>query len=244
VPIDFWVQARNALRKIKPVFMLGEGVKPELMSYAFDAAYAWDLSANMENIVKGTKTVPDLINYLKADAELLPHGKFRLNFTTNHDKNAFQGTTQELFGPGAGAFTVLTFTAPGMPLIYNGQETGTEHRLNLFDHDPIVWREDPAAKLYSTLAHLKRNNLALWEGANSAPMQFITGEGKSVLVFKRQAAGDSVIVALNLDSRPAKIHVPSVATQMQTILGDDSLPDKNGELTLDTWGYRVWANKR
>jgi cyclomaltodextrinase / maltogenic alpha-amylase / neopullulanase len=245
VPLDFWAQARDALRKIKPVFMLAEGVKPELMSYAFDAAYAWDLSANMENIVKGTKTVPDLINYLKADAQILPHGKFRLNFTTNHDKNAFEGTTQEVFGPGANALTVLTFTAPGMPLIYNGQETGAEHRLNLFDHDPIVWRPDPAANLYSTLARLKRNNFALWEGVNSAPVQFIeTGAGRSVLVFKRQSAGDSVIVALNLDSRPAKIRIPAAGAQLQTILGGDSLPDQNGDMTLAAWGYRVWSNKR
>src|SRR5580700_1129751 len=162
----------------------------------------------MENIVKGTKTVPDLVNYLKADAEILPQGKFRLNFTTNHDKNAFQGTTQEVFGGGADAFTVLTFTVPGMPLIFNGQETGAEHQLNLFDHDPIVWREDPAANLYSTLAHLKRNNLALWAGVNSAPLRFIeTGAAKSVLVFQRQAAADTVIVALNLDSQPDQIHI-------------------------------------
>jgi alpha-amylase len=245
VPLDFWAQARDALRKIKPIFLLAEGVKPELLSYAFDAAYAWDLSANMENIVKGTKTVPDLINYLKADAAILPHGKFRLNFITNHDKNAFQGTTQQVFGPAANAFMVLTFTAPGMPLIYNGQETGAEHQLNLFDHDPIVWREDPAAKFYSTLGHLKRNNLALWEGVNSAPVQFIeTSTEKSVLVFARQAGGDSVIVGLNLESQPATIRIPSAAAQMQTILGDDSLPDQNGELTLAAWGYRVWANER
>ncbi len=245
VPLDFWAQARDSLRKIKPVFMLAEGVKPELLSYAFDAAYAWDLSANMENIFKGTKTVPDLINYLKADAAILPQGKFRLNFTTNHDKNAFQGTTREVFGPAADAFTVLTFTVPGMPLIYNGQETGDEHQLNLFDHDPIAWREDREAKLYSTLARLKRNNVALWEGGSSAPVQFIeTGAGRSFLVFRREAGGDSVIVALNLSSRTAKMHVPSDVGQMQMLLGDDSLPVENGEVTLGAWGYRVWSNER
>ena len=245
VPLDFWAQARDSLRKIKPVFMLAEGVNPELLSYAFDAAYAWDLSANMENIVKGTKTVPDLINYLKADAQILPHGKFRLNFTSNHDKNAFQGTTQEVFGPAADAFTVLTFTVPGMPLIYNGQETGAEHQLNLFDRDPVVWREDPEARLYATLDHLKRNNLALWDGVISAPVQFIeAGAGKSVLVFRRQAGGDSVIVALNLDGRPAKIRVPPGVMEMQTILGDDSLPYQRGDLVLKAWGYHVWSNER
>jgi cyclomaltodextrinase / maltogenic alpha-amylase / neopullulanase len=245
LPLDFWAQARDALRKIKPVFMLAEGVKPELVSYAFDAAYAWDLSGNMENIVKGTKTVPDLINYLKADARILPTGKFRLNFLTNHDKNAFQGTTREVFGPAADAFTVLTFTVPGMPLIYNGQETGAEHRLNLFDRDPIVWRDDPEAKLYSALARLKRSNSALWDSVPSAPMQFIdSGGGNSVFVFEREAAGDRIVVALNLEGQPAKIQIPSAATQLQTVLGDGSEPDQNGQLTLGPWGYRVWANTR
>ena len=245
VPLDFWVQARNALRTIKPVFMLAEGVKPELVSEAFDAAYAWDLSANMENIVKGTKTVPDLINYLKADSQLLPVGKFRLNFTTNHDKNAFQGTTREVLGPGVDAFTVLTFTVPGMPLIYNGQETGAELQLNLFDHDPIVWRDDPAATVYSTLARLKRDNFALWDGVESAPMQFIeTGASKSLLVFKREAMGDCVVVAMNLDSQPVTFRMPAATAQLQTVLGDDSLPGQNGELILQPWGYRVWSNAR
>jgi cyclomaltodextrinase / maltogenic alpha-amylase / neopullulanase len=245
LPLDFWAQARDALRKIKPVFMLAEGVEPELVSYAFDAAYAWDLSGNMENIVKGTKTVPDLINYLKADARILPTGKFRLNFLTNHDKNAFQGTTREVFGPAADAFTVLTFTVPGMPLIYNGQETGAEHQLNIFDHDPIVWRDDPEARLYSTLARLKRNNFALWDAVPSAPMQFLdAGAGNSVLVFEREAAGDRIVVALNLQSQPAKILFPSAAAHLQTVLGDDSQSDQNGKLTLGAWGYRVWANTR
>ena len=76
-------------------------------------------------------------------------------------------------------------------------------------------------------------------------MQFIeTGRGRSVLVFKRQSAGDSVIVALNLDSRPAKIRIPAAGAQLQTILGGDSLPDQNGDMTLAAWGYRVWSNKR
>ena len=245
IPLDFWVQARDSLRKIKPVFLLAEGARPELVNYAFDAAYAWDLSANMENIVKGTKTVPDLINYLNADARLLPPGKFRLNFTTNHDKNAFQGTTRQVFGPSADAFTVLTFTVPGMPLIYDGQETGAEHQLDLFNHDPIVWRDDPEAALYSTLTCLKRDNYALWDGIQFAPVQFLeTDSSKSLLVFQREAMGDRVVVALNLDAQPATFSIPTAAMHMPTILGDDSMPDRNGEVTLPAWGYRVWSNVR
>ena len=55
VPLDFWVDARDAMWQIKPVFMLGEGAKPELIEYAFDAAYAWSLTPNMNEIKAGTK---------------------------------------------------------------------------------------------------------------------------------------------------------------------------------------------
>jgi glycosidase len=244
VPLDFWVTARNALRKIKPVFLLAEGNKPELVSYAFDAAYAWNLAPNMEGIVKGTKTVPDLINFFKAEAQLLPGPGFRLNFTTNHDKNAFEGTTKELLDGGTSAFTVLTFTAPGMPMIYNGQEAGAEHRLSLFDHDPIVWRDDPTtAHLYAKLARLKRNNFALWDGIKSAPMEFIGDDaGNSVLFFQREAQGNRVVVILNLKSQPAQVRIPEDVMPMQVVVGDDSSPDQDGELKLGPWGYRVWSN--
>ena len=244
VPLDFWCDARDALRKIKPVFMLAEGNNPELVSYAFDAAYAWNLPPNTEGIVKGAKTVPDLVNFFKAEARLLSGDGFRLNYTTNHDKNAWEGTTQQLLGAGEDAFTVLTFTAPGMPLIYNGQEAGDPRRLNLFEHDPIAWRDDPAADLFRTLARLKRDNFALWDGLGSAPLQFITGQSSGpVLTFQRQFQGDRVVVMLNLGPAPATATLPTQASGLHQVLGGDAAADPAAPLTLNPWGYRVWANQ-
>ena len=100
VPLDFWVQARDALWKVKPVLMLAEGVKPELMEYAFGAVYAWDLSPNMKGIVDGSKNPGDLVNYILADGRVVPKGGIRLNFATNHDKNAWEATAGEQLGRG------------------------------------------------------------------------------------------------------------------------------------------------
>jgi glycosidase len=243
VPLDFWCTARNALRKIKPVFMLAEGNNPQLVRYAFDAAYAWYLPSNMEGIVKGAKTVTDLTNFFKAEATLLSGDGFRLNYTSNHDKNAWEGTTRDLLDGGADAFTVLTFTAPGMPLIYNGQEAGVEHRMNFFDHDPIVWRDDPAAGLYRQLATLKRDNFALWDGLRPAPMQFISNpETPSVLTFEREFQGDRVLVILNLGAQAAHANVPPDAASMHVVLDKNTTPDDSGHLLLQAWGYRVWSD--
>jgi glycosidase len=244
VPLDFWVQARDTLRQIKPVFMLAEGNKPELMTYAFDSVYAWDLPVNMEGIAKGTKTVNDLINFFHAEGSLVPSDRIRLNFTTNHDKNSWEGTTREKLGAGVDAFTVLTFTAPGIPLIYDGQETGTEHRLKFFDRDPIVWRDDPAARLYSTLARLKRNNFALWDGVRSAPMQFIRNDAtSSILIFKREAMGDSVVVMLNLGNDPARAPIPDGVADLQIAVRGNVSVEGNGTLLLKPSGYVVWSNR-
>lgn len=241
VPLDFWIEARDTMRKIKPVFMLAEGNKPELVEHAFDAAYAWDLPVNMEGIVRGSKTATDIANYFNADARVMPRPGARFNFTTNHDKNAFEGTTREQLGDGAAAFAVLSFTAPGVPMVFNGQENGDEKRLSLFDRDPIPWRKDPAADLYASLARLKRNHPALWSGPTASPMKIADAPLKDgVLLFERQAGGDRVVVCLNLSAKPARVTLPAGTESLTLVLGKRE--QTKGSLTLQPWEYLVWAN--
>ena len=242
VPLDFWVEARDALRAIKPVFMLAEGVKPELLDRAFDAAYAWNLPPNMEGIAEGTKTVTDLVGYLRADPPLLPGDGFRLNFVTNHDKNSWEGTDKKLVGGGGAAFTVLTFTVGGMPLIYNGQEAGLDKQLAFFERDPIPWRDDPAADLYRKLAALKRENRALWSGAGSAAKILDAQTTASVLTFTRENEGDRVAVVLNLSAQPQTAATPPV--EGMSVALESGATDQAGKIALKPWGYRVWSGVR
>lgn len=243
VPLDFWVDARNALWKIKPVFMLAEGAKPELMDYAFDAAYAWDLTPNFQKINEGEKHATDLVNYIKAEARIVPGNGFRVNFTTNHDINSWEGTTAERLGDGMRAFTVLTFTLPGMPLIYNGQEAGLDKRLSFFDRDPITWRDDPMAKLYHDLAQLKRRNPALWHGLAGRPVEILDAQtNASVLTFQRRSGTDRVVVMVNLSGHVQ--HVPAIRDmdQMQPVIGHISQAQPDGDYQLEPWQYGVWSN--
>ncbi|MEJ2506641.1 MAG: alpha-amylase family glycosyl hydrolase, partial [Ignavibacteriaceae bacterium] len=123
IPIDFWVDARTELEKIKPVFMLAEWETPE-MSKAFDMTYDWKTYDTMNEVVKGTKNATDLYNCIKNNEENYPPNAFRMEFTTNHDKNSWDGTVFERLGDAAEEFAVYTFMIPGMPLIYTGQEAG------------------------------------------------------------------------------------------------------------------------
>ncbi len=50
---------------------------------------------------------------------------------------------------------MLSVISEGMPLVYNGQEAGSDKRLVFFDKDEIEWREDEQGELYRTLFALK-----------------------------------------------------------------------------------------
>ncbi len=54
VPIEFWIEARKELDKIKPVFMLAEWDTPE-MHEAFDMTYDWRTHKLMNAIAEGKK---------------------------------------------------------------------------------------------------------------------------------------------------------------------------------------------
>ena len=50
-----------------------------------------------------------------------------------------------------------------MPLIYNGQEAGYNHRLKFFGKDPIVWKPSAEGDLYQKLFALKSSQLGVVE---------------------------------------------------------------------------------
>src|SRR5262249_47193883 len=133
-------------------------------------------------------------------------GAFRMYFTCNHDWNSWEGTAVDRFGRSWEAATVLTFTVPGMPLIYSGQEAGLDKRLEFFEKDPIAWRDHPAAALYAKLCALKRSEPALWHGPDGGTMEFLrTRANDRVVAFQRTKGDSEVVVIANLSPEAAKL---------------------------------------
>ena len=60
----------------------------------------------------------------------------RMTFVSNHDKNAWEGTEYEQFGDALDAAIVLSVVGEGIPLIYNGQEAGSDRRLRVLRQGP------------------------------------------------------------------------------------------------------------
>ncbi len=199
VPTDFWVRARRALDAIKPMFMLAESDAVELhTSGAFDMTYGWDLADQVfKKIGKGEAGAPLLKAWLARQPAGYPAHAYRMRFTSNHDFNSWHGTDAELYGDAHRALTVLAFTLPGMPLIYNGQESGLAKRLAFFEKDAIDWKRHELGDFYAGLIALKHVHPALAAGQYGAPVELLDAPA-DVVAFERRLGADVVRVTVNL----------------------------------------------
>jgi len=229
VPVTFWDSTRVVLDSIKPMFMLAEAEKPDLLESAFDADYAWKLLGINNNIAKGKQPASDIVGYLNKNDSTLPKDAFKMNFITNHDENSWNGTEFERYGAGAQAFAVLTYTLPGMPLIYTGQEIGSRKSLKFFEKDPIPsWAKNSAFAFYKKLNELKHTQPALKAGLQGGDVKFYRHSAeKSVLYFSRAKEGKEIVVMINLSGKP------------QTLYSNDVLP--KGEFTDFFTGKKITA---
>jgi cyclomaltodextrinase len=247
VPMDFWDRVRAELERIKPVFLLAEAEGPEFHQRAFDMTYAWGLSDIINGIAGGTRTVADLDRYVQTEQRRYPRDAYRMNFTSNHDENSWNGTVFERLGESAEAMAVLTATLEGMPLIYSGQEAGLNRRLEFFEKDLIEWHDHPFAELYDTLLHLKRDNRALWNGMWGGRVErLVTTDDEAVFAFLRQMDFDRVLVVLNLSNQPREFSLQGheFAGAYRDVFTTEEIDLREGAtFVLEPWGYGVYGSR-
>jgi 1,4-alpha-glucan branching enzyme len=243
VPLDFWNRVRRELDAIKPVFMLAEWQATDLHQDAFDATYAWDWYNAALDATRGGKGVGALRGYYSTLENAWPREAMRMTFVSNHDKNSWDGTEFEQFGPGLEAATVLSVVGTGLPLIYNGQEAGNARRLAFFERDPIAWREHPRGELYRRLVALKKQHPALWNGQWGAPMIDVPNTAPNdVLSFVRTDERDTVFAVFNFSARPQTVTFsggPFAGSYTDFATGRRETVRAETSLTLPAWGYRV-----
>jgi len=242
VPIEFWDNVRVELDNIKKVFMLAEDEGPIMHKKAFDMTYGWHFHHLMNDIAKGKKNASSLDEYIAKDMSKFQEDDYRMLFTTNHDENSWNGTVFERLEDGAETFAVLSFTFPGMPLIYSGQEAGMEKRLKFFEKDEIEWKEHAMFDLFQKLLALKKSNPALWNGASGGELKRLqTGKDESVFAFTRQKGADRVLVVLNLSAEPQKVDIVGVnGNYKDVITKDEHVIADEWQVELPAWAYKVY----
>jgi alpha-amylase len=243
VPTDFWKQCIDSLRKVKHVFMLAEGDKPELHEAGFDASYPWAVQTALYGIYSGKTTLATLQQAIDSLEKLLPADAMRMYFTVNHDENSWNGTEFERFGQGHQAFAVWTQTMHrSIPLIYSGQEEPNKRRLKFFEKDPIRWGKYELAPFYKTLLELRRNTPAL--AADASYKKLATGKDAAIWAFVREKGGSKALVVLNLSKQPQQFSIADDViggTARSVFAGSSESLGKEKTFNMKPWEYLVYV---
>jgi glycosidase len=242
VPVDFWNFATSEINKVKPAFMLAENEdQMELLQKAFNANYAWSLHQTFNKIVKAEKNASDVANWVAKVDTLYPQGAMPMLFTSNHDENSWHGSEYERMGEAVKTFAALTFTLPGVPLIYSGQEAAVKKRLSFFEKDTILWDDLEMAKFYSQLTQLKKSNSALLNGNLKGNTTILSNDQpEKILSFMRSDETNSVVAIFNLSPDTVSFALntkPDVtykdyATHLPLTIGTEAM-------TLTPWEFKI-----
>lgn len=252
VPTDFWNWAMAELRKDHPdMFTLAEdeAKAQELTESAFDMYYGWELHHLMNGVAQGKNTVEDLWNYFaKADTTVRANA-IRMNFTSNHDENSWNGTEYERMGDAAHLFAAFTYVVPGMPLIYTGQLSGNHHRLEFFEKDLIDCVPDaPEFDMYKNLNTLRKQNKALWSPELGGKMQRIpTDNGKIFACARISEDRENVVLAfMNMSAEETMVTLDLKGlegTYRSFSTGETkSLPARYTRI-FKPYEVRIWTNR-
>ena len=207
VPTAFWERARRELDAVKPMFMLAESDAIDLHRSAFDMTYSWDLARLFHEVGRGKAGAAQLRDWAAKEPHGFPPSAYRMRFTTNHDFNSWNGTDAELYGDNTLPLAVLTFTLPGMPLIYGGQESRLTKRLEFFEKDPIAWKTRELQPFYARLLALKHAHPALANGQYGGALTLLDVGNDSLFAFKRTLGADGITVVVNITASEQRLRL-------------------------------------
>lgn len=241
VPVDFWKECIDSLRKIKHVFMLAEGEKANLHEAGFDETYAWSMMRVMTDMYAGKKSVTQFDSAINAGIKEFPASAYRMYFTTNHDENSWNGTEFKKYGDAYRTFAVFTQTMyQSVPLIYSGQENMNKKSLKFFVKDTIDWNgKYEMGAFYKTLLALRRANPALAAGAS---FKRISGSNDAtIFAYQREKEGHKIVVILNLSKKSQKFTIKDIVGEpLNVFMGVKENLDASHQFSMKPWDYLVY----
>lgn len=239
-PFDFWKQAIDTLRNITThrLLLLSEGSRSNHFTAGFDYNFGFGFFGNLKKIFRNTQPVKSLENFNISDFAGASDGQQMVRYTSNHDVNGSDGTPLDLFGGKKGsmaAFVVVAYMK-GIPMIYNGQETGTPYRLTFpFTSTKIPWGTDPAMTAeYKKIVAFRNQSTAIRRGELTS---FCTDD---VCAFTKNYGAEQVLVLVNMrDSIVDFAVTPELAaTPWKDVFNDGNLT-LTPKISLQPYAYLV-----
>jgi 1,4-alpha-glucan branching enzyme len=200
--------------------------------------YGWHAHHIFNEMAKGHLTVKDFDDYMVKIDSVFQDDDINMNFVTNHDENSWNGTLKERMPNNKEIFTALTYTMPGMPLIYSGQEYDLNHRLKFFEKDSIPKTKGNYFQLLKKLGELKDSNPALNGGKDAASYERVQTNNDHILMFKRQKDGSAITFIGNFSGQEQTLENKLQGTPLDFI-ADKPLQLDGKSIILKPWEYKI-----
>ena len=216
VPYDFWQQALQVLRQVKPdIYLLAEWENPEILLQGFHSDYGWTEYYAFVDIREGMRRTTESLNIIQEIEDKYPQNHLRLRFLENHDERR----SMRVFGAQAiEAYATLLFALPGLPLIYAGQEIGELETPSLFEKTAICWKRGDSTLLnmYKKLIKMRKSNSCFTQGSYKLlPVSSLSG---SVSAFIRWEESSATLVISNLRNTAAEKVLFSLTDDQRSLL--------------------------
>ena len=213
-PFDFWKEAVGSLRAAagkRKLLMLSEGTRADHFKAGFDYNFGFHFFENLKEVYKEGKSVLSIDSLNAADLKGALPGQQYVRYTSNHDVNSSDGTSLELFGGKDGelaAFVVVS-CMQSIPMVYNGQEVGTTHRITFpFTTTKIDWNKNlEHTAAYRKIINFRNGNETVRRG------QLKSFSDKDVCVFTKELDGKMVLVIANLRNKALHYKLQPALTQ-------------------------------
>jgi cyclomaltodextrinase len=220
VPHGFWKEARKRLKAHDEDFLLLDETVPRDASFReneFDFHYDTDLYYMLRDIGTGDAPAAAIFEAL-ADSQYhgYPDEAVHMRYVENHDEERYATECDDgSLRPAAAA----TFTLPGVPMIYYGQERGVPE-----SRGTMRWHDGDAdlTAFHRQLVELRNKQPAL-RSPSVAPIEcdVQTGDPERVVAYERAGEDERLVVVLNFGADPATVVLE------QTVESEDLLAGTN-----------------
>lgn len=252
VPVDFWLEARKRIRRIKSdAVLINEGDKYENLTIAFDSSYFFNWHEALYKVFADGES-PNLLKEVDCEEKKkMPLGGLFLRDIDNHDTvTDWPKRVETAAGhEGMEQIMVINYLIDGIPMVYSGNELACEAKLNMFANRFHMGKFSVTDRNKETAAAVRRQEVvkALNEiKANSNVLRFGTTEwlesaSDMCILFKRELDGAGIIFVGNASKSTCGTEIQELPEKAEMILSYGAKRDEKTGLTLEKYGYAVFS---
>ncbi|MCX8530333.1 MAG: alpha-amylase family glycosyl hydrolase [Rhodoluna sp.] len=246
IPVAAMNSIAYRLQTLKPLLI---GTSDQLSAAFQPKALVFNSNDNLRVLLESADLGTQTSSSYKAiitEANSYSGVNFPLNAVSNYKTMVGLQTETARMGAALPLSVALTFTLPGVPCIFQGQEIGSIKALKPYDADNIVWPTKAPAILatYVKLVKLKKLNAALFTAADGATVTQLNVTSTGLLAFKRTKGTNTVIVVANLTKKALTAKFDAGAALTSYLFSTDKsvkLTATGNSITLAALGYEIYT---